>query len=193
MQLFTDDRGIWRCGGRLTNAALPFETKHPIFLPERGRFTELIIRRAHEKVFHNGVKDTLTELCSRFWVLRVQAVVRRLIHTCVTCRRLEGQSYAVPPMPPLPAYRVSERPPFYYTGVDFAGPIFVKHSAYELGGKVWLCLYTCGITRAIHLDLLHNMSFEYFLGLLKGSLQGEVCHGRCSWIMPRLSRRWLVY
>ncbi|XP_011408730.1 PREDICTED: uncharacterized protein LOC100636053, partial [Amphimedon queenslandica] len=50
---------------------------------------------------------------------------------------LEGQSYAVPPMPPLPTNRVSERPLFYYTGVDFAGPIFVKNSAYELGGKAW--------------------------------------------------------
>uniref|UniRef100_A0A1X7UEA9 DUF5641 domain-containing protein n=1 Tax=Amphimedon queenslandica TaxID=400682 RepID=A0A1X7UEA9_AMPQE len=122
LQLFKDDRGIWRCGGRLTNANLPFETKHPILLPGRGHFAELIIRRAHEKVFHNGVKDTLTELRSRFWVLRGRAV---------------GQSYAVPPMPPLPTYRVSERPPFYYTGVEVAGPIFVKNSAHELGGKAW--------------------------------------------------------
>ena len=167
LQLFLDDKGVWRCGGRLANADLPFETKHPILLPGREYFTELIIRRAHEKMFHNGVKDTLNELRSRFWVLRGRAVVRKLIHNCVLCRRLEGQAYATPPMPPLPTYRVSEKPPFYYTGVDFAGPIFVKNSAYEVGGKAWLCLYTCCITRAIHLDLLHNMSFEYFFRSFK--------------------------
>ena len=28
--LFTDAEGLWRCGGRLSNAELPYSTKHPI-------------------------------------------------------------------------------------------------------------------------------------------------------------------
>ena len=28
--LFLDTTGIWRCGGRLSNADIPFSTKHPI-------------------------------------------------------------------------------------------------------------------------------------------------------------------
>ena len=27
--LFTDDCGIWRCGGRLTKANFPYDTRHP--------------------------------------------------------------------------------------------------------------------------------------------------------------------
>ena len=53
-------------------------------------------------------------------------VIRKLIHNCVLCRRLEGEAYATAPMLPLPTYRVSEKQPFYYTGVDLAGPIFLK-------------------------------------------------------------------
>jgi hypothetical protein len=161
-QLFMDETGIWRCRGRLKNADLPYQTRHPTLLPGGHFITVLIIRRAHERVFHNGVKETLNELRARFWVLRGRSAVRKEVHRCVLCRRLEGLSYAAPQIPPLPTFRVMEEPPFSFTGVNFAGPLFVKSSKYEHEGKVWLCLYTCCVTRAIHLDVLYNMSFEYF-------------------------------
>ena len=123
-QLFQDSRGIWRCRGRLKNADLPSDTKHPIILPGKHYFTELIIRRGHERVYHNGVKETLTEVRSRYWILRGRAAVRYYIHRCIVCRKAEGRSYGGPIPPPLPSFRVSEEPPFTYTGVDFAGPLF---------------------------------------------------------------------
>lgn len=48
---------------------------------------------------------------------------------------------------------MKEEPPFTYTGVDFAGPLYIKSSNTTGGGKVWLCLYTCCVVRAVHLDL----------------------------------------
>ena len=33
LDLFIDDKGLWCCGGRLTNADLPYNTKHPVLLP----------------------------------------------------------------------------------------------------------------------------------------------------------------
>ena len=35
------------------------------------------------------------------------------------------------------------------------------------GGKVWVCVYTCCVTRAIHLDILSNMSLEFFIRSFK--------------------------
>ena len=160
-QLFQDSRGIWRCRGRLKNADLPSDTKHPIILPGKHYFTELIIRRGHERVYHNGVKETLTEVRSRYWILRGRAAVRYYIHRCIVCRKAEGRSYGGPIPPPLPSFRVSEEPPFTYTGVDFAGPLFVK-GGNESESKVYLCLFTCCVTRAIHLDVVHNLSVEFF-------------------------------
>ena len=62
LQLFIDGAGIWRCGGRLTNADISYQAKHPILLPGGSYFT-LLVRRAHERV---GVKETLNEVRARF-------------------------------------------------------------------------------------------------------------------------------
>ena len=54
--------GVYRWKGRLGNAPLPFTTKHPIWLPSNHYFIELLIKEAHEKVLHNGQRETLNEL-----------------------------------------------------------------------------------------------------------------------------------
>ena len=58
--LFCDELGVWRCGGRLGNANLPFETKHPVFLDSQHHLATLIVLDAHDRVQHNGVSETLT-------------------------------------------------------------------------------------------------------------------------------------
>lgn len=59
--LFCDELGVWRCVGRLGNANLPFETKHPVFLDSQHHLATLIVLDAHDRVQHNGVSETLTE------------------------------------------------------------------------------------------------------------------------------------
>ena len=162
LQLFEDSNGVWRCGGRLENADIPYNTKHPILLPGNHHYTTLLVRRSHERVFHNGTKETLTEIRAKYWIVKGRSVVKRIIHQCVICRKAEGCNYSIPEPPPLPKFRVTEEPPFTCTGVDFAGPLFVKRGPECPECKVWLCLYTCCVTRAIHLDLLISMSLEHF-------------------------------
>ena len=110
LDLFRDELGIWRCGGRFDKADLPYFTKHPIVLP-RSHYTLLVVQRAHYRVFHGGVKETLTELRSKYWVTKGRMVVRQAIHSCVVCRRFDGLPYRAPLPPPLPSFRVSEQPP----------------------------------------------------------------------------------
>ena len=93
--------------------------------------------------------------------------MKKIISRCVVCRRAEGRFYDVPGPPPLPVFRVAEEPAFTFTGVDFAGPLYVKSSKCDLGGKVWVCVHTCCVTRAIHLDILSNMSLEFFIRSFK--------------------------
>lgn len=99
--LFSDDEGVWRCGGRLTRAELPFSTRHPVLLDQRHHLTTLIVRNAHCRVKHNGVKETLTELRSGYWIIRGRSFVRKVLRQCVLCRRYEGKPYRPPPPPPL--------------------------------------------------------------------------------------------
>lgn len=167
LSLFEGDHGVLRCRGRIDNAlGLSYSTKHPVILPGDHHLTTLYIRRAHARVLHNGTKETLTELRSQFWVIKGRSVVKRILQHCYICRRHEGKSYLVPPPPPLPAFRVQEAPPFTNTGVDFAGPLYIKSPG---GGqsKVWIALYTCCVTRAIHLELVPDMSAPAFLRSFK--------------------------
>ena len=167
LMLFEDDSGILRCRGRIDNAVnLPYSTKHPILLPNNHPLTTLYIHQANARVLHNDMKETLTELRSRFWVIKGRSVVKRILHNCYTCRRYEGKPYTVPPPPPLPAFRVREAPPFSGTGVDFAGPLYVNHPG-EAQSKVWIVLYTCCVTRAIHLDHVSDMSAPTFIRSFK--------------------------
>ena len=55
LRLFKDDKGLWRCGGRLSNEDVPYSVKHLILLPRTHPLTTLIVKEAHERVFHNGV------------------------------------------------------------------------------------------------------------------------------------------
>ena len=103
--------------------------------------TSLIVLDAHARVRHNGVKETLTEVRSKFLVIKDRSLVRRLIHCCILCKRFEGAPFATPPPPPLPTYRVKDDPAFTHTDVDFAGPLFVRASSLSKTVKVWICLY----------------------------------------------------
>ena len=67
----------------------------------------------------------------------------------------------MPMMQPLPTSHVSESVPFTHTGIDYFGPLFIKNKTESQ--KVWVCLFTCLVTRAIHFKLIQNMSTEQFL------------------------------
>ena len=116
-------------------------------------------------MFLNGTKETLTELRSCYWVVKGRRAVGQFIRHCYICRRIEAQAYRAPPLPPLPPFRVQEEPPFTYTGIDFNGPLYIKTTTTHpnASNKVWICLYTCCITRAIHLDLVSDLSSQSFL------------------------------
>ena len=156
--LFSDPDGLWRCGGRLENADISDTAKSPILLNVAHYITRLIVTHAHESLMHSGVKDTLTQLRSRFWIVKGRQFVRKTLHKCMICRRFIGKSYCCPAPPPLPECRVKEAFAFSSIGVDFAGPLYVKNPE-----KAWICLYTCCATRAVHLDILTDLSTDSFI------------------------------
>ena len=145
--MFVDNEGLWRCKGRLSEADITEFAKYPILLDASHHITALIVKSCHEKVLHGGMKDTLTELRSRFWIVRGRQVVKKLLFHCVICRRFDSRPFQPPPPPSLPGFRVQEAQPFAYTGVDFAGPLYIVN---DPDTKVWICLYTCCVTRAVH-------------------------------------------
>ena len=82
------------------------------------------------------------------------------------CRKYGGKPYSPPLPPPLPQFRLEEAPPFTHTGVDFAGPLYVKQPD-GASSEVWICLYTCSVVRAVHLDLVPDLTTAAFIRSLK--------------------------
>ena len=93
--------------------------------------------------------------------------MRSIIPQCTICLRYEGKPYTAATLPPLPEFCVRERPPFIYTGVDFAGPLHVKEKSNNGTSKVWICLYTCYVVWAVHLDIVPNLTTSAFLRSFK--------------------------
>ncbi len=69
----------------------------------------------------------------------------------------------------LPEARTTPAPPFDRTGIDFAGPFYVRqgHTRKPVLIKTYACLFVCLTTRAVHLELCADLSTEEFLASLK--------------------------
>jgi len=93
--------------------------------------------------------------------------VKGFIRSCVICLKHEGSPYSPLPLDDMPSNRVSEDPPFTHIGHDFTGPLYVemKNSKEECkeSQKVYVCLFTCASTQAVHLELTRGLSVESFL------------------------------
>lgn len=66
---FIDESGLLRVGGRLRNASLPYSARHPLLLPKKGHFVELLVNDRHLKNTHAGCNALLAILQREFWIL----------------------------------------------------------------------------------------------------------------------------
>ncbi|XP_022809686.1 uncharacterized protein LOC111346678 [Stylophora pistillata] len=94
--LVPDGEGILKCGGRLHNAPLPYAVWFPAILLRKHPFTGLMIRKSHNNVMHNGVKETLTDLRSRFWVAKGRQTVRVRLFLRVLHARNSMEDHIMP-------------------------------------------------------------------------------------------------
>ena len=71
--------GILRVGGRLENAPILFQTKHPVILPSKHHVTNLIIQNCHCQQGHCGPSQVLAFIRQRFWIVRGLSAVRKVL------------------------------------------------------------------------------------------------------------------
>ena len=77
-------------------------------------------------------------------------------------QKIWGETIHCSPSPELPTDRVYEGPPFTYTGIDFAGSLYVNSASPENRSKAYCCLFTCASTRAVHLELTESLTVTSF-------------------------------
>ena len=167
LNLIIDEHGLLRCRGRYENTELTQGARCPKLLPTAEYYTRLIIEDKHSKAMHSGVSQTLAQTRMEYWIPQGRSQVKKVVNNCKVCRRIEGGPFPMPKMPPWPKERVAQSFPFEYTGLDYLGPFYVKiyteDSNQPTVKKVWVCLFTCLAIRAIHLELIEDLSAQEFL------------------------------
>ena len=156
-----DKNQILRCHGRFNL----HEDEQPIYLPKPHQLAKILISDAHKRVLHMGVASTLAELRSRFWLPKGRQAVKTLIKSCERCKRSYAKSFNKPKTANLPECRTRPGYAFQTTGVDFAGPFYVRDG--RKLKKAYLTLFTCATTRAVHLELVRDMTAKTFRSSLK--------------------------
>jgi len=176
---FLDEQGIIRVSGRLRHSALRYNEKHPILLPPKSSFTQLVIAHEHRKQLHAGVQATLAAIRTRYWLLSARNNVKKHIRQCITCfKAAPRRSETI--MGDLPNYRVTPAKPFARSGVDYCGPIHIK-SGQQRNAKItkaYISIFICLCTKAIHIELVSDLTTDAFLNALKKFVarRGKVSH-----------------
>ncbi|XP_026745741.1 uncharacterized protein LOC113507087 [Trichoplusia ni] len=175
---YLDEKNVLRVGGRLRHANLPNDKKNPVILGNRNTLVQLIIADAHDKTLHGGVQLMICHLRSKYWIIRVKSLVKRHIHKCMKCARMNATT-KVQIMGDLPLERVTPTRPFLHSGVDFAGPLqtLVSKGRGNKTRKTYVAIFICMSTKAIHLELVGDLTSEAFIGAFRRFVARR---GKCS-------------
>uniref|UniRef100_A0A5S6QFX6 Integrase_H2C2 domain-containing protein n=1 Tax=Trichuris muris TaxID=70415 RepID=A0A5S6QFX6_TRIMR len=162
---FLDMRDMIRVGGRMDEAVMNYEAKHPPILTSRHYLTNLLIRQVHAQNCHAGIESTLNLVRAQAWIVDGRAVVRRVLGECTICRRYRSNP-SLPKMAPLPPSCLERPPaPFARVGMDFMGPIMVTCRRSQV--KRWICLFTCMAIRAVHMEICYSLDVSSFLSTFR--------------------------
>lgn len=165
---FVDNQGVLRVGGRLEKSPFNESMKHPILLPKKSTLTDLVIADAHGRTLHGGIQLMLTYLSTKYYVLGSKVLAKACIRRCIKCIR-QSTGVSTQLMGQLPAARVTPSRAFKSSGVDYAGPINIRtskgrgHHAY----KGYICLFVCMVTRAVHIEVVSDLTTQGFLSAFK--------------------------
>ncbi|XP_072763743.1 uncharacterized protein [Anoplolepis gracilipes] len=165
---YLDGEEVIRVGGRLKHAVLAEGSKHPIVLPASHHFTTLVIVSYHKKLYHAEVQTTLSCIREEFWPIFAKGQVKKALRNCVKCRK----AYPKPSwqlIGDLPSVRVNVCRPFLNTGVDYCGLFFVRDRIRKNSKKykAYIAMFICMVTKAVHIELVEDLTTESFLAALK--------------------------
>ena len=109
---------------------------------------------------HGGRGLTLNNLRKNgIWVHSANAVVRKIIHKYVICRKLRGE-FGDQKMSDLPKERC-EAASFNHCGLDMFGPFIIRERRSSL--KRHCALFTCFASRAVHIKVTCTMETDSFI------------------------------
>ena len=165
---FLDAKCLLRVGGRLDNANLSYDRCHPYILHNKCNFTTILVMHYHVLYQHADVMLLRSILLRKYWIINSKNVIKKCVKQCMVCIRMCAKSRSQL-MGNLPEERVNPSPAFAKCGVDYAGPFLIKNYKGRCNklSKAYMSLFICFSTRAIHLELVSDLTKEAFIAALK--------------------------
>ena len=163
-----DKDGLIRVGGRLQAVVLDYDQKHQVILPSKCHLSKLIAQHEHTRLLHGGPQLMHSTIRQRYRITKGRMVCRKIVYSCVKCFRMQAVS-ASHPMGNLLSLRVNPARPFLNCGVDYAGPFVIHQGRRRSKTKVkgYASLFICLATKAIHIELISDLTTEAFLAALR--------------------------
>lgn len=163
---FINQLGLICVGGRLANAPVPESQRFPVVLPTKNKITKMIFEHEHIRLLHIGPQGLLANMQLIYWPMRGRNIARQVVHRCTRCFRANPK-FLQPFMAPLPTIRVTPCRPFIKSGVDFCGPVNIRSGLRRVASlKHYIAVFVCMVTRAIHLELVRDLSSDAFIAAL---------------------------
>ena len=162
---FDTDYDVIRVGGRLGQSPYSEGKRFPCLISKDSDLAPLTIQHFHEASLHGWGQLTLNLLRQEYWITNAKPLVTKFIMNCITCFRFN----TVPPnqiMADLPAERVTASRRFSKCGIDFAGPFSMKDRAGNTE-KIYISLFVCLSTKAVHMELVTSLTKEDCLFAIK--------------------------
>nr|XP_044248476.1 uncharacterized protein LOC123002408 [Drosophila takahashii] len=178
---FVDEFGILRVGGRLKNSTLDFNARHPIILPRSHPVTVAMILYFHERNLHAGPRALLAIIRHQYWPVGGRKLVASVVNKCIRCFRAKPRLLQHI-MADLPKERLDDGSyTFMITGEDFCGPFYYKSEVRTRPPiKCYICVFICFATKAIHLELVQDLSSPAFISALQRFISTR-CRPREIW------------
>lgn len=174
--IWDKDRSVIRVGGRMSNSTFSYSQSHPVILNGKHPVTKLIILSEHLRLMHAGPTLLLSSLNRRFHIIRARKTVRFVVRQCIICKRqsIKPQDQL---LGQLPTERVSLATPFEKSGVDYAGPFQIKygHVRKPTVIKTYICLFVCLTVKAVHLELVSDLTTDAFIAALRRFIARRGC------------------
>ena len=171
-----DTTQLIRVGGRLANSSLTYSQQHPVIADSKDTIIVKWYQHVHVSLCHCGPSLLLGYTGARLHILGSRKLSRKICSQCVTCRR-KAPRWTTQLMGELPAQRVQPARAFAHTGMDFAGPFYIKmgYVRRPVQLEAHICIFVCLASKAVHLEVVTDQTTKAFQACLQRFIARRNC------------------
>ena len=161
---FLGPQGELRSHSRLASFKhLELETRQPIILGRDSKLSLEILRDLHTTQLRHcgGANTLLAEVSKRYHLIAGRNKARAICQDCSWCQRRKSPRHLEILEPTLhPSRGGLKLRAFAETGVDMAGPFWIKHGKTRAKIKTYILIFVCCATRAVNVEAVEEASTD---------------------------------